>query len=67
MEEGKGKAEKGGIREEEEEKERERERERERRGASIPFYIGLAPPSYCQVTVGVKSRQNTRSLRRCPV
>jgi hypothetical protein len=33
--------------------------------ASSSFYSELGHPGYCQVTVGVESRQNTRSLGHC--
>jgi hypothetical protein len=45
---------------------RERVREQEREEANSPFYSGPGLPGHCQVTVGVDSRQNTRSLGRFP-
>ena len=41
-------------------------RVREGVGASDPFYSGPGLRGCCQVTVRVKSRQNTRGLGYCP-
>ena len=57
--EGKGDEEKGVKGQERSKRVREQE---SKEGASISFHSGLGHSGCCQVTVGVESRQNTRSL-----
>jgi hypothetical protein len=51
---------------EQEGKREARVREREE-GAGNPFYSGPGLPGCSQVTVGVESRQNSKSLGHCPM
>jgi hypothetical protein len=56
---------------------RERESKRGKRGQAAPFLLGRPTwlllgncgrsiPGYCQITVGVESRQNSRGMGHCP-